>query len=81
MGYICSQMSQLLSNVTQMYGNEAAANIIYNTDVSTTELSIARADLQNILKPTTDAGLYSDHISGRDPTWPTKTVTRPDPAR
>ena len=52
LGYIYSQMSQLLGLVTQMYGNEAMTKIIYSTHVRTTERWIADADPQNILKPT-----------------------------
>jgi len=57
-------MSQLLGLVTQMYDNEAVTNIIYSTDVRTTERSVADADPQNILAPPTEGGyLCSDPIS------------------
>ena len=41
-------MSQLLGIVTQTYGNEGVANIIYSTSVRTMKRWIADADPQNI---------------------------------
>jgi len=46
-------MSQLLGFVS-LYGNEAVTNIMYSTDVQTTERWIADSDPQNILEPPTD---------------------------
>jgi len=49
-------MSQLLSLVAQMIGNEAVTDIIYRTDVRTTESWIADADPGIILELPTDGG-------------------------
>ena len=49
---------------TNVYGKEDVTNIIYSTDVRTTERCIANADPQNILEPPTDGGyLCSNPIS------------------
>jgi len=64
LAYTCCSMSQLLSLVTQMHGNEGVTNINYDTDVRTTERFVANADPQNILVSPIDGGyLCSDPIS------------------
>jgi len=50
LGFICSQMSQLLRLLTQKYGNKRRCDN-WQMEVRMTERYVADADLQNVLEP------------------------------